>query len=42
MIAPFSFVLVDCTEVPQYSNIRGHMQGVLRGVCHLQLHDLLA
>lgn len=36
------YLTVDCTEIPQYSYLCGHMQGVLWGLCHLQLHDLLA
>lgn len=33
---------VDCLEIPQHCHLRGHMQRVLRGLRHLQLHDLLA
>lgn len=33
---------LDCVEVPQHCHLRGHVQGVLRGIRHLQLHDLPA
>lgn len=33
---------VDCLEIPQHRHLRGHVQRVLRGLRHLQLHDLLA
>lgn len=33
---------VDRPEIPQHCHLRGHVQGMLRGVRDLQLHDLLA
>lgn len=40
---PSRFCLaVDCFKIPQNSHLCGHMQRVLRGLRHLQLHDLLA
>ena len=34
------YLIVDCIEVPHYSNLCGHVQRVLWGLCDLQLHDL--
>lgn len=34
--------VVDCSEVPEHRDLRGHVQRVLRGLRHLQLHDLPA
>lgn len=38
----FCHLAVACTKIPVDSDLCGHVQRVLRGLCHLQLHDLLA
>lgn len=36
------YLAVDRIEVSRHSDLRGHVQRVLRGLRHLQLHDLPA